>query len=202
MRYGDGDAQPGQYPNDNLEWIEPESNPKDIGQRLAKQLTRGPIIDPSEGCEIAKTPKEKGFPGAIVIKPKNIAEEEAKNIYRPEKINSDLIIWSDRSKLETEGVGTGIALKQGITWLQKGYPLGKTKEVFDAELYGIKSALDIAINKLSRNPYIKRLIVLSDSQAALLRVSTDYLGPGQAIAIDISVRAQTLVDKGIEVILQ
>ena len=114
----------------------------------------------------------------------------------------DLIIWSDGSKLETEGVGTGIALKQGITWLQKGYPLGKTKEVFDAELYGIKSALDIAINKLSRNPYIKRLIVLSDSQAALLRVSTDYLGPGQAIAIDISVRAQTLVDKGIEVILQ
>ena len=86
--------------------------------------------------------------------------------------------------------------------MQKGYPLGKTKEVFDAELYGIKSALDIAINKLSRNPYIKRLIVLSDSQAALLRVSTDYLGPGQAIAIDISVRTQTLIDKGIEVTLQ
>ena len=92
VRYGDGDAQPGQYLNDNLEWTEPESNPKDIGQRLAKQLTRGPVIDPSEGCEIAKTPKEKAFPGAIVIKPKNIAEEEAKNIYRPEKVNSDLII--------------------------------------------------------------------------------------------------------------
>jgi ribonuclease HI len=73
---------------------------------------------------------------------------------------------------------------------------------FDAELYGIKSALNIAINKVSRNPYIKRLIVLSDSQAALLRVSTDYLGPGQAIAIDISARAQTLIDNGIEVILQ
>jgi ribonuclease HI len=99
-------------------------------------------------------------------------------------------------------VGTGIALKQGKTWIQKGYPLGRTKEVFDAELYGVKSALDIAINRLSKNPYIKRLIVLSDSQAALLRVSTDYLGPGQATAIDISARAQTLIDKGIEVILQ
>ena len=35
-----------------------------------------------------------------------------------------------------------------------------------------------------------------------MRVSSDYLGPGQAIAIDISVRAQTLIDNGIEVILQ
>jgi hypothetical protein len=118
------------------------------------------------------------FPGAIVIKPKDIAEKEAKNIYKPDRVNSDLIIWSDGSKLETEGVGTGIALKQGKTWLQKGYLLGYTKEVFDAELYGIKSALDIATNRLSRNPYIKKLIVLSDSQAALLRVASDYLGPG------------------------
>src|SRR5580658_2149529 len=31
---------------------------------------------------------------------------------------------------------------------------------------------------------------------------TDYLGPGQAIAIDISYRAQKLINKGIEVILQ
>ena len=80
----------------------------------------------------------------------------------------DLIIWSDGSKLDTEGVGTGIALKQGKTWIQKGYPLGRTKEVFDAELYGIKKALDIAINKLAGNPHTERLIVLSDSQAALL----------------------------------
>src|SRR5436190_20364608 len=113
---------------------------------------------------------------------------------RPERINLDLIIWSDGSKLETEGVGTGIALKQGETWLQKEYPIGKTKEVFDAELYGIKKALEIAISRLPRNPYYKKLIVLSDSQAALMRVSTDYLGPGQATAIDISDRAQTLID--------
>ena len=80
--------------------------------------------------------------------------------------------------------------------------MGKTKEVFDAELYGIKIALDITINRLFKNPYIKRLIVLSDSQAVLLRVFSDYLGPGQATVIDISVKAQTLIDKGIEVFLQ
>jgi hypothetical protein len=161
-----------------------------------------PAIDPAEGCEIARIPKEIVFPGTIVIKPKDVAEKEARNIYKPDRVNSDLIIWSDGSKLETEGVETGIALKQGKTWLQKGYPLGYTKEVFDAELYGIKSALNIATNRLSRNPYIKKLIVLSDSQAALLRVASDYLGPEQAIAIDISARAQALIEKNIEVVLQ
>jgi hypothetical protein len=55
------------------------------------------------------------FSGAIVIKPKDIAEEETKNIYKPEKANLDLIIWLDGSKLETESVRTGIALKQGKT---------------------------------------------------------------------------------------
>ena len=92
IRYGDGDAQPEQYSNDNLEWTEPESSPREIGQRLAKQLTRGPVIDPSEGCEIARTPKERVFPGGIVIKSKTIAEKEAENIYKSERINLDLII--------------------------------------------------------------------------------------------------------------
>ena len=86
-------------------------------------------------------------------------------------------------------MGTGIALKQGETWIQRGYPLGKTKEVFNAELYKLKKALDIAENKLARNPHFKRLIILSDSQAALKRASTDRLGPGQAIATEISAKA-------------
>jgi hypothetical protein len=95
-----------------LEWIDPELSPKDIGQRLAKQLTRGPAIDPAEGCEIARIPKEIVFLGTIVIKPKDIAEKEAKNIYKLDRINSDLIIWLDGLKLETEGIRINIALKQ------------------------------------------------------------------------------------------
>jgi hypothetical protein len=57
------------------------------------------------------------FLGTIIIKPKDIAEKEARNIYKPDRVNSDLIIWSDRSKLETEGIRIDIALKQGKTWL-------------------------------------------------------------------------------------
>src|SRR5213078_1501995 len=143
LRYGDGDAQPGEYSNSNLQWTESSPNPKGIGQRLAKRLTLGPAIDPSEGCEIARPPKDHAFPGDIEIKPKDVAENEAKNAYNNAAL--DLVVWSDGSKLETGGVGAGIAWKRGCTWLQKGYPLGNTKEVFDAELYGLKSALDIAI---------------------------------------------------------
>src|SRR5437868_8132907 len=51
-------------------------------------------------------------------------------------------------------------------------------------------------------PHFKRLIILSDSQAALKRASTDRLGPGQAIAIEISAKAQALIDNGIQVTLQ
>jgi ribonuclease HI len=202
IRHGDGEAQPGQYAHEDLDWSRPEKRPKDLGQRLARKLTQGPTIDPAEGCEMARPPKDKTFPGTIIIKPKKTAEEEAKNIYRSDRTNSDLIIWSDGSKLDTERVGTGIALKQGKAWIQRGYPLGKTKEVFDAELYGLKKALEIAAGRQARNPRIKRLVVLSDSQAALKRAATDRLGPGQAIALDIRAQAQALMDNGVEVTLQ
>ena len=39
-------------------------------------------------------------------------------------------------------------------------------------------------------------------QAALKRVSEDYLRPGQAIAIDINIKTKILIENGIEVILQ
>ena len=73
-----------------------------------------------------------------MIKPKDITELEAYTIYNADKAELDLIIWSDGSKLDIGGVGAGIVWKRGDTWQARGYPLGDTKEVFDAELYGIK----------------------------------------------------------------
>jgi len=114
-----------------------------------------------------------------VIQPKDTAESEARNAYNANR--TSLLIWSDGSKIDTGGVGAGIAWKQGNSWRTKGYSLGDTKEVFDAELYGIKSALDIANSQLSSYPY-RRVTIFSDSQAALKRSRGDHLGPGQAIA--------------------
>src|SRR5271154_29236 len=203
LRYGDGDAQPGQYSSSDLNWTEPSLDPKGIGQRLAKKLTIGPAIDSSEGCEIARIPKDQDFIGKIVIKPRDIAENEALSLYSE---TDSIQVWSDGAKIESGGPGTGIAWKQGDIWLTKGYPLGDTKEVFDAELYGIKKALDIAIKRSSNrslqpNPY-KRVIVLSDSQAALKRCQNDRLGPGQQIAVEIDAKTKILQENGLEVTLQ
>ena len=142
LRYGDGDAQPGEYSNSNLQWAETDSNPKGIGQRLAKNLTLGLDIDPSEGFERAILPKELLFPGKVVIESKGKAEENARKAY---STDSDLILWSDGSRLETGAVGAGIAWEIGQKWYDRGRPLGNTKEVFDAELYGIRDALEVAI---------------------------------------------------------
>jgi hypothetical protein len=53
LRYGDGDAQFGEYSNNNLQWAEPDSNPKDLEQRLAKNFILDFDIDPSESFERA-----------------------------------------------------------------------------------------------------------------------------------------------------
>ena len=106
-----------------------------------------------------------------MIKPKDSAETEANNAYSVDKAESKLILWSDGSKLETGGVGAGIAWKRAGIWQVKGHPLGTTKEVFDAELYGIKQALDIAIRGLQPSKRSSQLssylcnqvIVFSDS---------------------------------------
>jgi len=115
IRHGNRDTQPGQYANDDLDWAKPEQRLTEIGQRLAKKLTQELAIDPVEGCKLAKSLKEKAFPRAIVIKPKKAIEKDAKTIYRLDRNNSDLVIWSDGSKFNSEEVETGIALKQRET---------------------------------------------------------------------------------------
>ena len=92
IRYGDGDAQPGQYTNDNLDWTKPEQRLTEIGQRLTRKLTQGLIINPAKGYELAKPLKEKAFLRAIIIKPKKAMEENTKTIYKLNRNNLDLII--------------------------------------------------------------------------------------------------------------
>ena len=83
-----------------------DSNPKGIGQRLVKNLTLGLIIDPSEGFERAIHPKESLFPGKTAIELREIVEKDAQKAY---STNSDLILWSDGSRLEIGAIGAGIA---------------------------------------------------------------------------------------------
>jgi hypothetical protein len=139
--YGDRDAQPGEYSTTDLQWAERDTKPTELGQRLARKLTKNLNIDPSESVERSNTPQEKGFPGQIHIDEPPRAEEEA---YKPRE---GLVLWSDGSRLESKAVGAGITWKLDQNWKEKAIPLEKNKEVFDAELYGIQQAINIALNK-------------------------------------------------------
>jgi hypothetical protein len=80
LRYGDGDTQPGEYLTTDLQWAERDTDPKGLGQRLARKLIKGLNIDPSDGFKWSNTPYEKVFPGQIYIDEPPRAEEEA---YKP-----------------------------------------------------------------------------------------------------------------------
>jgi hypothetical protein len=107
LRYGDGDAQPREYSITDLQWAERDTKPTELGQRLARKLTKGLNIDPSEGFERSNTPQEKVFSGQIHIDEPPRAEEEAY------KLREGLVLWLDGSRLESKAVGAGITWKLG-----------------------------------------------------------------------------------------
>jgi hypothetical protein len=89
LRYGNGDAQLRKYSNNNLQWTEPNSNPKGLRQRLAKNFTLNLNIDFFEGFERAIQSKESSFPENITIEQEDVAEKNARKIYN---IDSNLIL--------------------------------------------------------------------------------------------------------------
>ena len=67
LRYGDGSAQPNEYSIGNLEWSDNRVKPRNLAQRLARNLTNQLKLDPSEGFEEAKCAKGLLFPGKTHI---------------------------------------------------------------------------------------------------------------------------------------
>jgi hypothetical protein len=59
LRYGDDSAQPGEYSDRNLNWINFRVKPRDLGQRLAQKLAIDLELDPSEGYEIGDISKDR-----------------------------------------------------------------------------------------------------------------------------------------------
>jgi hypothetical protein len=140
----------------------------------------------------------KGFPGTD---PHRGAPQGRKKAYKPRE---GLVLWSDGSRLESKAVGAGIAWKLGRNWKEKAIPLGRNKEVFDAELYGIQEAINIALKggnprrgPAVLNPGYSTVTVFSDSQAAIRRVKSDYTRAGQTIAKAIIAKTAILAAIGV-----
>jgi ribonuclease HI len=62
--------------------------------------------------------------------------------------------------------------------------------------------MDITNQNYIRGTLVKRVIVFSDSQAALKRIRTDKIGPGQTLAKEIIAQATKLVESDIRIILR
>lgn len=143
LRDGDAHAQPGDQESTNWDWIT-HRKAKTIGQRLAYALVKDTRIDTTFGVERTERIANQSFPGIVTI-PNDAIEAKKQALNHPDGMN-ELCFWTDGSKLENKRVGTGIAWKNSDgRWRTKKVYLGSNKEVFDAELYGIDQALEIAL---------------------------------------------------------
>ena len=143
LRDGDAYAEPGDQELSNWDWLS-ISNAKNLGNRLASSLIRGIELDTSYGIENTEKVLNLPFPATIKILPN---ATDAKR-YAIEHLNcqEELSSWTDGSKLENQRAGAAVVWKMlNGRWNTRKIYLGKNKEIFDAELYGIDQALDIAL---------------------------------------------------------
>ena len=195
LRHGDAHAQPGEQPLDDREWaVRDGKMPRRIGQRLAKHLAQRLTKDPSGGIERTVQQALEGFPGTIRVLDMEKALIEAADW----RLGTTL--WSDGSRQESGRAGAGVALqvKPGAPWECLEVPMGTGYEVFDAELAGVASALEWALDRHLPGP----IYVLLDAQNAISRLQSTKPGPGQALTLRAHRAASRLAISGRPVTIQ
>jgi len=110
-------------------------------------------------------------------------------------------MWStDGSRSDDGRVGAAAVCKHRNEWKsRRSFLVTGRMEVFNAELWVIGSALDVAIEKRETLQVhgVKTFAVFSDSQATIRRAAHLEPGPGQQLARRISMRAWSLLAHGI-----
>ena len=89
-------------------------------------------------------------------------------------IDNKLIIYSDGSQSSQGSNGSGLFITNTLFSVQDAlaWNIGKECEVFDAELYAIQQALQLALDRVrsQSQPTPQEVWIFSDSQAALQRL--------------------------------
>lgn len=142
LRIGDGNAQPENLSEYDSIWSTTQRI-RTYGQHLARQVSVGFSIDPAEGVEPISALPVQAFPGKIFM------EEKSKAIKTAKGDQADFTLWCDGSKLDYGGTGAAVVWKQDSDWLTQKTTLGKNKEIFDAEIWGISEAVKVAEQKCS-----------------------------------------------------
>jgi len=123
-------------------------------------------------------------------------------ILRNNEDNSNIILYSDGSKNEQSnklGAGviytTNLVINQSLSW-----NLGSGMEVFDAELFAIEKAFEIAFKNRQLNT--EKVWIFSDSQAAIKRLKNSSLKSGQYYIQSIRKWAEKLQNNNIQMQLE
>lgn len=165
FRKGDGDAQPGDQPEDTFLWAE-EGKANTYGQWLARQIFLSKCVDPTYGVEpVERIWRLNQIPGQVVIKPAKRAIQDANNT------QAGLVLWADESKLNSGKAGAAVVWKDRRlnVWRKRQRNLGEKKQPDDAKLWAIFDALKIAI-KETDNFNATPITVFTDSKAALTKI--------------------------------
>jgi ribonuclease HI len=116
----------------------------------------------------------------VLIESRKKAEQTAASTNEPEI----RCIWTDGSRDDLGNVGAAVAWIEGTEWTGLKYRLGRNKEVFDAELFALLRATimigDQVEDMISEG--VQKIIIFTDSQAALNRIQHNEPGPGQTWA--------------------
>lgn len=71
-------------------------------------------------------------------------KEKSKTIETAKGDQANFTLWCDGSKLNHGRTGAVVVWKQDNDWLTQKTTLGKNKEIFDAEIWGIFEAVKAA----------------------------------------------------------
>jgi len=95
----------------------------------------------------------------------------------------------DGSRLENEAAGYVVTWKSGQTWEGIKTQMGFNQEAYDAECTALARALKTAA-EIAPTP--SHITIFTDTQAAIQRMSTEELGPGQKYAVEARQHITTL----------
>jgi len=103
--------------------------------------------------------------------------------------------WTDGLRSDAGQVGAAAVCKHRDEWRSRRSYLGTGRmEAFDAELWAIRHALDVAIEKREtlQKHGVEKVAVFSDSQAPFRRTAHLEPGPGQRLASQINRRPRSV----------
>ena len=136
--------------------------------------------------------EEEALQAEIVVDERKRAMEEA------ETERDGVTLWTDGSRTEDGACGyTVVWRKKGEVWKGHRVHLGYNQEAYDAECAAIVRALRVGRDRWKQQR-ISKITIFTDAQAAIKRMQTLEVGPGQIYALQAQ-RILTEIDCPVEI---